>query len=105
MKRKQRGGIFMGPLFGSSKIAKTIGSIGQQGPRLLATGLQIGKDVREGKNWKEAALDRIPEALKQVVAGKPFQLGSGIRRRRTTTKKRKATKKKRKHGVHSRRIV
>jgi hypothetical protein len=95
--------------FNSSKIVKVIESIGRQGPRLLATGMQIRRD---GKNWKDAALTRIPESLKQVVAGKPFQLGSGIRRRRTsikrTTKKRKSTKKratKKRNGVYPRRIV
>jgi len=63
------------------------------GPRILATGMQMSNDVKAGKNWEESALDRIPAALKQVVLGKPFQLGSGIRRRRTC--------KQKKHGIHS----
>jgi len=55
--------------------------------------MQMSNDIKAGKNWKESAPDRIPGTLKQVVAGKPFQLGSGIRRRRTRRKK--------KHGFHS----
>jgi len=67
------------------------------GPRILATGMQMSNDIMACKNWKDSALTRIPETLKQLVAGKPFQLGSGIRRRRINKK----TKKKKRNGIYS----
>jgi len=66
------------------------------GPRILATGMQMSNDIKAGKIWKESALTRIPETLKQLVAGKPFQLGSGIRRRRINEKK-----KVKRNGIYS----
>jgi hypothetical protein len=89
-RRKQRGGNMFGML---NKINQYVNPFQQLAPRAIATGMQMANDIKSGKNWKEAALDRIPEALKQVVAGKPFQLGSGVRRRRT--------RKRNNNGVHS----
>jgi len=68
-------------------MTKYVKPLQDLGPRILATGMQMSNDIKAGKNWKEAALDRIPAALKQVVSGKHFKLGSGIRRRRTRIKK------------------
>lgn len=92
-KRKQRGGMF-GMYNVMNEWMKPIQDIA---PRVVGTGMQIAKDVQGGKNWKESVLTRIPDTLKQAVAGKPFQLGSGLRRRRIPKKK----KKKKKHGIHS----
>jgi len=44
-------------------------------PRVFATEMQISNDIKGGKNWKESALDRILETMKQFVAGKPLQCG------------------------------
>jgi hypothetical protein len=78
-----------------NKINQYVKPFQQLAPRLLVTGLQMANDIEGGKNWKEAALDRIPETLKQVVAGKSFQLGSDVRRRRTRKQKKK------KNGIYS----
>jgi len=52
--------------------------------------MQIRKDVNVGgKNWKESALEHIPEGLKHVVAGKSTQFCSEILRRRIKKKKSK----------------
>jgi len=85
-RRRQRGGMF-------SMLIKYMTPLHDLGPRILTTVMQMSNDVKAGKNWKVSALERIPETLKQIVAGKPFQLGSGIRRRRT--------QKQKKHGIHS----
>lgn len=95
VKRRQRGGNIFAMM---NKINEYAKPFQQLAPRLLATGFQMANDIEGGKNWKESALDRIPETLKQVVAGKPFQLGSGIRRRRTRKQKKK---KKKKNGIYS----
>jgi len=65
--------------------------------RILATDMRMSNVMKAGKNWKEFALTRIPETLKQLVTSKPFQLGSGIRRRRINKKK----KKKKRNGIYS----
>jgi hypothetical protein len=98
MKRKQRGGSMFGMLGTINQTDKYFKPLQDFAPRLLATGLQMASDIKGGKDWKESALNRIPETLKQVVAGKPLQLGNGIRRRRIS-------KKKKKNGIHSRRLV
>ena len=97
MKRRQRGG-FVGLM---RPMQHYIQSIANVAPRIMATAGWISKDMREGKSFKEAALDRIPESLKQASRGEAVQFGTGIRRRRISRKKRV----KRKNGVHSRRVV
>jgi len=92
-RRGQCGGMFS-MVDVMSKYMKPLHDLG---PRILATGMQMSNDTKAGKNWKESALTRIPETLKQLVAGKPFQLGSGIRRRRINKKKRL----KKRNGIYS----
>lgn len=95
-KGKQRGGSMFGMLGSFKKIDDYMKPLQQLGPRIVVTGMQMANDIKGGKNWKESALERIPETLKQVVAGKPLQLGSGLRRRQTLKKK-----KKKKNGIHT----
>jgi len=49
-------------------LSKYVKPLHDLGPRILATGMQMYNDIKAGKNWKESALDRIPETLKQVVS-------------------------------------
>jgi len=92
-RRRQCGGmISMADIMG-----KYMNLLYDLGPRILAPGMQMSNDIKAGKNWKESALTRIPETLKQLVAGKPFQLGSGIQRRHINKKKRS----KKRNGIQS----
>lgn len=91
-KRGQRGGFFFTNLANLHQLETIV-------PRIVTAASHVSDDIKAGKNWKEAAIDRISTSLKQAAAGKPSQSGSGIRRRRTRKPKKK------KNGVHSRRIV
>ena len=89
MRRKQRGGGFLNTMGSMNALAKYLEPLQRAAPRVLVTGMKMMNDVDVGKSWKNAALDRIPESLKQAASGQPLQLGSGIRRRRIIKKKRK----------------
>jgi hypothetical protein len=70
-------------------------------PHVLRAGVDMIEDVSSGKKWKDAAIKRVPEALKRIrIPGKPAatatlstaanllerylpkQTGSGKRKRR-----------------------
>lgn len=51
-------------------------------PQVLRAGANIVEDVAGGKSWKEAAFQRVPEAISRVTSGEKPQSGSGRRRKR-----------------------
>ena len=93
----QKGHGFFGRLF-SNVISPALKYIGRAA---LQTGVNIGSDVLEGQNLKQAATDRLKEAGK-TAANKALiearnalmkQQGSGLRRPRgRVTKRRKCIK-------------
>jgi hypothetical protein len=83
------------------EIENRVGPMRRMVPYIASTAGKIYRDVKlNGKNWKESA---IPEGLKQIVAHKAIQSGSGIRRRRINKKKKKRVTKR--NGVYSRRVM
>ena len=68
------------------------------------TGDKMLYDVKKkGKTFEESARERIPEGIRQLTSGKPYQYGFGVRRRRIKKKRvvKKRVVKKKKHGVYS----
>jgi len=83
------------PLFQSSfakQAAKTVGN------QLLNTGLQVGKDLLQGQNLKEAAKHRFKQAGTEIMRDMGEQMtnqtGSGRKRRRRKTIKSRVNKKR-----------
>lgn len=64
------------------------------GPHVLRAGTDIVDDMSKGKSFKDAAMQRFPETISNIVFAKNPQSGSGLRRRRTCrTKKTKRVKR------------
>jgi len=87
VKCRQRGGMYVCDVVRYGSICETSTKADPARTRYQST---MSKDIKGGKNSKESALDRILETLKQVVAGNPPPLGSGVRRRRTRRQKKKS---------------
>lgn len=48
-------------------------------PHIFRTGARVLEDVSQGKKWKESAIKRVPEGIRDIAAE---QAGSGKRRRK-----------------------
>jgi hypothetical protein len=85
----------------SSLFRRIIPTLKAIAPHVLRAGVDMIEDVTSGKKWKDAAIKRVPEALKRIrIPGKPAatatlstaanllekylpkQTGSGKRKRR-----------------------
>jgi hypothetical protein len=85
----------------SSLFRRIIPTLKAIAPHMLRAGVDMIEDVTSGKKWKDAAIKRVPEALKRIrIPGKPAatatlstaanllekympkQTGSGKRKRR-----------------------
>ena len=88
--RMQRGhgiGSILGGLFRKALPFLKRGGI-NLGKQLLSSGIDVANDMIDGKKFKDAAIDRLPEGINQFANRMGFnrQSGSGVR----TSRKRKA---------------
>ena len=80
------------------------------GKRALSTGVGIGQDVIEGKDFKDAAKERITQTGKDVAVQaldrvkRKIQTGQGRKRIKRTTRKRKGAVKSRPRKRTRRRV-